>query len=147
VVVATTPAGTYPEADGVRLADDPRLVLAAADTCLAKSGTTTLEAAIADVPMVVAYRASPLTYAVARRVMTVHWVSLVNLIAGREVVPELLQDRLTVDGLVDALRPLLHSDSAERRAQLDGLATVRSLLGTPGAANRVAAVAAELLGA
>ena len=79
--------------------------------------------------------------------MTVHWVSLVNLIAGREVVPELLQDRLTVDGLVDALRPLLHTESAERRAQLDGLATVRSLLGTPGAANRVAAVAADLLGA
>jgi len=147
VVVATTPAGAYPDADGVRLADDPRLVLAAADTCLAKSGTTTLEAAIADVPMVVAYRASPLTYAVARRVMTVHWVSLVNLIAGREVVPELLQDRLTVDGLADALRPLLHTESAERRAQLGGLATVRSLLGTPGAANRVAAVAAELLGA
>jgi lipid-A-disaccharide synthase len=147
VVVATTPAGAYPDADGVRLADDPRLVLAAADACLAKSGTTTLEAAMADVPMVVAYRANPFTYAIARRVMTVQWVSLVNLIAGREVVPELLQDRLTVPGLVDALRPLLVPDSAARRAQRDGLAGVRSQLGTPGAANRVAALAAELLGA
>jgi lipid-A-disaccharide synthase len=147
VVVAATPAGAYPNPDGALLADDPRLVLAAADACLAKSGTTTLEAAMADVPMVVAYRANPLTYAVARRVMTVRWVSLVNLIAGREIVPELLQDQLTVDGLVSALRPLLDAGSPSRRAQLDGLATVRSHLGTPGAASRVAALAAEVLGA
>jgi lipid-A-disaccharide synthase len=147
VIVAATPAGSYPDSGGVLLADDPRLVLAAADACLAKSGTTTLEAAMADVPMVVAYRANPLTYAVARRVMTVEWVSLVNLIAGREIVPELLQNRLTVDGLVGALRPLLDAGSSVRRAQLDGLATVRSRLGTPGAAGRVAELAAQVLGA
>jgi lipid-A-disaccharide synthase len=80
-------------------------------------------------PMVVAYRASPLTYAVARRVMTVRWVSLVNLIAGREVVPELLQDRLTVDGCGRAAPVAPHGERGARPP--DGLATWEPS-GTPG---------------
>ena len=100
VVVAATPAGTLPGRRGARLVRATRgLVLAAADACLAKSGTTTLEAALADVPMVVAYRMNPLTMALARRLVTVEWVSLVNLVAGREVVPEFLQERMTVGAL------------------------------------------------
>jgi len=145
VVVAVTRAGSYPDPGQARLHDDSRTVLAAADACLAKSGTTTLEAALADVPMAVAYRMHPLSFAVARRVVTVPWVSLVNLIADREVVPEFLQDAMTVAGLTAVLGDLLTPGHPARRAQLEGLADVRGSLGTPGASGRVAAMAAELL--
>ena len=83
----------------------PASLFAAADAALAKSGTTTLEAALADTPMVVAYKVHPLTYHLFQRLRTVHWVSLVNLVAEREVVPELLQDRAETPALVEALRP------------------------------------------
>ncbi len=145
IVVAATPAGSYPDAGKARLHPDPRVVLAAADACLAKSGTTTLEAALADVPMAVAYRMHPLSFALAKRIVTVRWVSLVNLVAEREVVPEFLQDAMTVPALVETMRGLLTPDHPARRAQLDGLQAVRARLGTPGASSRVAGMAAELL--
>ncbi len=146
VVVAATPAGTYPDPGEARLHADGRTVLAAADACLAKSGTTTLEAALADVPMAVAYRMNPLSFAVARRVVTVQWVSLVNLVAEREVVPEYLQSAMTVPALAAALGDLLTEGHPARGAQLAGLAEVRGRLGSPGASARVAAMAGELLG-
>ncbi len=145
VVVAVTPAGAYPDPGKARLVADPRTVLAAADACLAKSGTTTLEAALADVPMAVAYRLHPLTFAVARRLVTVRWVSLVNLVADRAVVPEFLQEAMTVPALVEALGDLLTPGHPAREAQLAALAEVRARLGTPGASARVADIAAELL--
>ena len=145
VVVAATPAGSYPAAGAARLHADARTVLAASDACLAKSGTTTLEAALAGVPMAVAYRMHPLSFALARRLVTVQWVSLVNLIAEREVVPEFLQERMTVGALTGALGALLTPGNPARQEQLDGLAEVRARLGTPGASARVAALAAELL--
>lgn len=146
VVVAVTPAGTYADPGETHLHGDGRTVLAAADACLAKSGTTTLEAALADVPMTVAYRMNPLSFAVARRVVTVQWVSLVNLVADREVVPEYLQGEMTVPALAAALGGLLTEGHPARAAQLAGLAEVRGRLGAPGASARVAAMAGELLG-
>ncbi len=145
VVVAATPAGTYPEPGRAKLHGDARAVLSAADACLAKSGTTTLEAALADVPMAVAYRMHPLTFAVARRVVTVPWVSLVNLIADREVVPEFLQEQMTSEALTTTMGELLTPTHPARLAQLSALAEVRGRLGTPGASARVAGMAAELL--
>src|SRR2546422_2873996 len=76
---------------------DPLTVFAAADAGLCKSGTTTLEAALADVPMVIAYRLNPVSFAIAIRMLQVPHVGLVNLIAGREVSPELLQGAVTPD--------------------------------------------------
>lgn len=148
VVVAGTPGGEYPDPGPLRIVTgDPIPVFAAADAALAKSGTTTLEAALADVPMVVAYKVHPVTWHMFQRLRTVRWVSLVNLVAEREVVPELLQDAAETGRLVDALRPLLDPRDPRTIAQREGLALVRNRLGDPGATTRVVALADELLNA
>ncbi len=146
VIVAGTAEGKYPDAEGFTVHRGPAAgVFAAADAALAKSGTTTLEAALADVPMVVAYRAHALTAWVARRLITVPWISLVNLVAEAPVVPELVQSAVTPESLIAAVRPLLDRGGAAARAQRDGLRLVRERLGGGGAAERVAAIAGELL--
>jgi lipid-A-disaccharide synthase len=146
VVVAGTADGSYPDPGPAQIVrEDPASLFAAADAALAKSGTTTLEAALADTPMVVAYKVHPLTYQLFQRLRTVHWVSLVNLVAEREVVPELLQDRAETPALVEALRPLLDPHDSRTVRQREGLALVRARLGDPGATDRVVALADELL--
>ena len=145
-VVATTPAGAYPDPGPLILhRGDPVPVFAAADAALAKSGTTTLECALADVPMVMAYRVHLLTWIIGRRLTDVPWFSLVNLIAERGIIPEILQGQMTVAALATAAGPLLEAGSAVREAQLAGLADVRRRLGGPGAAERVADAAARLI--
>ncbi len=148
VIVAGTEWGEYPDAGAAEIVrGNPSRLLEAADAALVKSGTTTLEAALAGTPMVVAYKVHPLTYRVFQRVRTVEWVSLVNLVAGREVVPELLQARAEAAPLAEALAPLLDPGDPRTRAQHEGLALVRARLGEPGATTRVVALAGELLGA
>ena len=147
VLVAGTPSGDYPDPGPLTiLRGDPIPVFAAADAALAKSGTTTLEAALADVPMVVAYKVHPLTWLMFQRLRTVEWVSLVNLVAEREVVPEMLQQQAEPGPLADALRPLVDTGDPGTNAQREGLALVRQRLGQPGATTRVVALADELLG-
>jgi lipid-A-disaccharide synthase len=146
VLVAGTAELDYPEPGPLQvLRGEPGAVLAASDAVLAKSGTTTLEAALADIPMVVAYKVHPVTYRMFQRLRTVRWVSLVNLVANREVVPELLQERAAADALADALAPLLDRADPRTVAQLEGLALVRGRLGAPGATDRVVGLADELL--
>ena len=128
---------------------DTRALLANAQVALVKSGTTTLEAALAGTPMVVAYRTSALTFALARRLVRVEHIGLVNLVAGRRLAPEFVQHEATPGALVRALSPLLAAGSPAREAMVAGLSGVRTALQAPGegatAAERVAALAAELL--
>jgi lipid-A-disaccharide synthase len=119
-------------------------LLRAADAALCKSGTTTLEAAVAECPLVVGYRTSAWTYALARRVVTIPRIALVNVLAGRAVAPEFVQNALEPGAVADALVPLLDPSSPARAEAIAGLREVRAQLGEPGAADRVAAFAVAL---
>jgi lipid-A-disaccharide synthase len=119
-------------------------VLRAADAAMCKSGTTTLEAAVALCPLVVAYRTSAITYAAARRLVKIPYIGLVNVVAGRELAPEFVQRELTPTRAADALAPLLDRGSAPRAAMVAALTAVRDMLGEPGAGARVATMALEL---
>ena len=111
---------------------------------MCKSGTTTLEASVAGCPHVVAYRTHPVTYFAARRLVKIPRIGLVNVVAGREVAPEFVQDALVPDVVARALEPLLEPKSPERARMLAELHRVRGMLGQPGAAARVAAIAQAL---
>jgi lipid-A-disaccharide synthase len=122
-------------------------VLRAGDAALCKSGTTTLEAAIADCPLVVAYRTGRISYALAKRLVKVPHIGLVNVVAGREVAREFIQNDVVPEKMADVLTDLLKKDSPRRLEVLTGLAEVRARLGSPGAADRVARMASDLVGA
>lgn len=119
-------------------------VLRAADAALCKSGTTTLEAAIADCPLVVAYRTSEVSFFLARLMVTIPYIGLVNVVAGREVACEFVQHDIVPSTIAAQLARLLDHGDPERGRVLEGLAEVRGKLGEPGAARRVAAMASEL---
>ncbi len=119
-------------------------VFRASDGAMCKSGTTTLEAAVANCPLVVAYRTSGWTYAIAKRAVKIPHIGLVNVVAGREVAQEFVQDALNPERVADVLERLLDVDSPERATQLAGLAEIRAQLGEPGAAARVAVIADQL---
>lgn len=128
-----------------RTVSDTRGLLRASTAALVKSGTTTLEAALAGTPFVVAYRMNAGSYAIARRLVDVPHIALANLVADRRVVPEFVQDAASPQSLADALEPLLTPGTTERAEMQEGLAEVRQRLGGGGAAKRVAEIAAELL--
>jgi lipid-A-disaccharide synthase len=118
--------------------------LASADLSIASSGTAAVEAALLDAPMIVIYRLAPLTAALARCLVRTPMFAMVNLIAGRRVVPELVQKDFTPERLAaEAVRLL---DSPDARAEMrSGLAEVREKLGAPGAVERAADLIADLL--
>ncbi|MDB4914392.1 MAG: lipid-A-disaccharide synthase [Gemmatimonadetes bacterium] len=122
-------------------------LLRAADAALCKSGTTTLEAAVALCPLVVAYRTDAFTYSIGKRLVTIPFIGLVNVVAGRAVAPEFVQDDLQPMAVADALEPLLDLESARRAEMVGALRAVRDSLGQPGAARRVADIALEMAGA
>jgi lipid-A-disaccharide synthase len=118
--------------------------LSAADCAIVASGTATVEAALLGTPMVVVYRVSPTSAFVLKRMVRSPFIAMVNLIAGRRVVPELIQDQFTSEAVVEEVRKLLESPAAcdEMKA---GLAGVRTKLGPGGAIERAADIFAGML--
>jgi lipid-A-disaccharide synthase len=119
-------------------------VVGASDAALVKSGTSTLESALMQRPIVVVYKMPWVSYWVARILVRMSHFALVNILAGRTVVPELLQQEASPERMAAEIERLL-SDPGARRAQLEGLAVVRRSLGEPGAARRVAEEIAGVL--
>jgi lipid-A-disaccharide synthase len=118
--------------------------LAAADAAIVSSGTATVETALLDVPMVVVYRVSPLTAFLAKPLLRTSYFSMVNLIAERRVVPELIQHDFTPQRVATEVLRLLR-DSRARDELRAGLADVRRRLGPPGAVERAADAIATLV--
>lgn len=119
--------------------------LAAADCAIVSSGTATVEAALLGTPMVIVYRVSRITAAIAGRLVKTRFFGMVNLISGEPVAPELIQDAFTADALEMELRRLLESQEA-REQQKGKLAGVRAKLGRGGAIERAAEIIAEMTG-
>jgi lipid-A-disaccharide synthase len=118
--------------------------LAAADATIVSSGTATVEAALLDAPMIVVYRVSPMTAALAKPLMRTPYYAMVNLIAEKRIVPELVQDDFNPQNVAAETLRLLQDPNA-RNALRAGLAEVRRRLGPPGAVDRAADVIATLL--
>ena len=118
--------------------DDTCNALAAADLAVVASGTATLETAIIGTPLIVVYRASELNWRIFRPLIRVPWVGMPNLIAGRQIVPELLQADLNPDRLTAEICQLVE-DPARLAGVRDELATVRAALGSAAASTRAAA--------
>jgi lipid-A-disaccharide synthase len=119
-------------------------VLGAADASIVSSGTATVEAALLDAPMVVVYRVSPLTATLAKPLVRTPYFAMVNLIAEKKIVPELVQDDFTPDRVAGEVLQLLQDPNA-RRTMRTGLAEVRKRLGPPGAVDRAADSICKLL--
>jgi lipid-A-disaccharide synthase len=114
------------------------------DAAMVASGTATLETALLETPMVIAYRASPLTAAIGKRVVRIDHIGLANIIAGKTVVPELFQNDATAEKLAEAVKAIL-CDRARYDAIRRDLAGVREKLGEPGASRRAAQIALEIM--
>jgi lipid-A-disaccharide synthase len=156
IVVAVAPgldvprlAARFPSDWHVRFVeDDTYNALAAADLAIVSSGTATVETALLGKPMIVVYRLSPLTARLAKPLVRTKFFSMVNLIAGRTVVPELIQNDFTPQRVAaEAVDLLSASEESKTRVEemIRGLGEVRRLLGPPGAVERAADEIVKLL--
>lgn len=120
--------------------------LQAANLALVASGTATLQAALMETPMVIIYKVSRPSYYIGRLLIRgVSHIGLVNIVAGRTVVPELIQNDVTPDRIAAEALPALTNEEHGRRIR-EELRRIRALLGTPGAAGRTAEIALGFLG-
>ena len=114
-----------------------------ADCAIAASGTVTLEAALMELPSVIVYRVQTATYWLVRMVANVSHVGLPNIVVGRRILPELIQDAATADNVSNAALRLMMDPDARQQARRD-LKEVRASLGEPGAVSRVAKIVLEV---
>ncbi|HTB33664.1 MAG TPA: hypothetical protein VK842_02265, partial [bacterium] len=146
---AAAPAAWYAPAAAARAAgldvsvfegrgqDQAYAARAACDAALVASGTATLETALLGVPFLILYRVHPLSYAIGKRLVKIHSIGLANVVAGRRVVPEFLQEGLDPAAIAAELERLLEDPQARRGQRRDLAPGLRSL-GKPGVAGRVA---------
>ncbi|MHB8830296.1 MAG: lipid-A-disaccharide synthase, partial [Syntrophales bacterium] len=118
--------------------------IALSDAAIVASGTATLETALLGVPMVVIYKISKLSYAIGKKFIKVDYISLVNLIAGRAVVPELIQQDANPARIAAEVKALIVNEEA-RQAMKESFTVLRGKLGSPGASQRTAQIACAML--
>ena len=119
-------------------------VLHTCHAALVASGTVTLETAIMEVPMVIVYRVSPISYRVGKMMIKVPFIGLVNLVAGEAVVPELIQDEVTPERLADEVMTIIE-DSDVREKMINKLKAIKRRLGRGGASDKTAGIALEMI--
>jgi len=120
-------------------------VMKAADLLLVASGTATLEGVIANVPMVIVYKVSPISYLIGRIVVNVKCIGLANIVTGKKVVPELVQADVSPQGIAHEARKILEDDS-RRQEIARQFALAKQKLGGRGATQRVAQIAVQMMG-
>jgi lipid-A-disaccharide synthase len=126
------------------VSEDVKHVLKQCHLVVAASGTVTLQAAIYGLPMVIIYKVSALSYWLGRALVRVNNIGLVNLIAGKEIVPELIQQQARADNIAAKVSEML-DDVAGRRNMQHELVKIRDMLGGSGASRRVADIALGML--
>jgi lipid-A-disaccharide synthase len=127
-----------------RIRGETTEILRASDGVVTASGTATLQAAICGTPMVIIYRLAPLTYLLGRLLVRINHIGLVNVVAGRGVVPEFIQGAVTPERIVESISPILLEPDLRDRIRKE-LAGVRERLGAPGASERAASSVLEHL--
>ncbi len=145
--VNSVPKDIYPSNENVKIVfNQTHTVLRTAEAALVTSGTATLETALLNVPQVVCYKAGAVSFAIAKKLVNVKYISLVNLIMDREVVRELLQEDCTTEAMKEELKKVLPG-SDQRNRILSDYQLLVEMLGTGGASEKAAAVVHELVGA
>jgi lipid-A-disaccharide synthase len=124
--------------DYFRIETNASKAMIAGTDALVSSGTATLECAVEDTPMIVCYKLSSISWIMAKYLTHIKYASMVNLIANKKIVPELLQHDMTSTNIVEAVLPLLDSKNIKRKKMLSGFDIVRKNLGLPGVYNRAA---------
>lgn len=124
-------------AGDIRITDDIYTLLKRADIAVVSSGTTTLETAVIGTPFITVYKVSNLSYAIAKFLVSTEFISMVNILAGKEIVPELIQDKLKPDNLKSEINKILNS-SEVRNKMKEELQSVVKKIGVSGASERVA---------
>jgi lipid-A-disaccharide synthase len=119
-------------------------LLRISEAAMVKSGTSTLEAALMGTPQVVCYSGDAISFEIAKRLVKLKFISLVNLIMDREVVKELLQDQLTPENIISELKKILVGGS-ERERMISAYMELSDLLGPAGASERIACEMVKLL--
>lgn len=135
-------AGDFPIATRIGRTCD---VLNAARFAVVASGTATLEAAWFNTPMVIVYKVSPASYRLARMLVDIRWIGLVNILSGRGIVPEFIQHEATAERIAPVALALM-DDTPERQAMIDDLREVRRILGDGGASRKAAGHVLEVAG-
>lgn len=126
------------------VSDGVKKIFKRSQLVVAASGTVTLESAIFGVPMVIIYKVSPLSYWMGRALIRVEHIGLVNLVAGKRIVPELLQDEASPENIADTVFAMLNNASGLKKLRSD-LLSIKDTLGGPGASERVADIALGML--
>jgi len=119
-------------------------VIACADVVMVASGTATLETALLEKPMVIIYKISPLSYTIGKMIIHIDHIGLVNVIAGKTLVPELIQNKATPENIAAEIIHLLTNEEEMHRTR-SALSQIRNMLGAPGASSRAAGLAYGML--